>query len=82
MMNNPFANMQYVMSEYGNFLQNPIQWLTQRNVPNPQQAMQNPQQMIQGSMGNGNVNNQQFNQIMSVAQMIQNMPNMPRFPFR
>ena len=82
MINNLFGNMQYIMSEYSNFMQNPIQWLAQRNVPNPQQAMQNPQQMIQGSMGNGGINNQQFNQIMSMAQMMQNMPNFTRFPFR
>lgn len=82
MINNPLANMQYVMSEYNKFLQNPVQWLSQQNVPNPQQAMQNPQQVVQGSMGNGNMNNQQFNQIMSMAQMMQNLPNFPRFPFR
>lgn len=70
-INNPFGNMQYIMTEYNNFMQNPIQWLTQRNIPNPQQAMQNPQQMIQNTMSNGMVNNQQFNQIMSMAQMIQ-----------
>lgn len=41
MMNgNPFMNIQRVMSEYSNFMQNPIQWLAQRNVPNPQQAIQ------------------------------------------
>ena len=82
MNGNPFMNMQQLMSEYNNFMQNPVQWLSQRNVPNPQQAMQNPQQAVQGSMGNGNINNQQFNQIMSMAQMMQNMPNFPRFPFR
>ena len=71
MMNgNPFMNIQQLMSEYNNFLQNPVQWLAKRNVPNPQQAMQNPQQAVQGSMGNGNMNNQQFNQIMSMAQMM------------
>lgn len=74
MMNNPFTNMQYVMSEYNIFMQNPIQWLTQRNVPNPQQAMQNPQQIVQSVMSNGGMNNQRFNQIMSIAQMMRNMP--------
>lgn len=74
MMNNPFTNMQYVMSEYNIFMQNPIQWLTQRNVPNPQQAMQNPQQIVQSAMSNGGMNNQRFNQIMSIAQMMRNMP--------
>ena len=68
-LNNPLMNMQYIMSEYNNFLQNPVQWLTQHNVPNPQQAIQNPQVTMQGVMNN-NVNNQQFNQIMSLAQMI------------
>jgi len=73
-MNNIFGNMQYIMSEYSSFMQNPIQWLMQRNVPNPQQAMQNPQQAVQGAMGSGNINGQQLNQIMSIAQMMRGMP--------
>ncbi len=82
MMNNMFGNMQYIFSEYNNFLQNPVQWLSQRNMQNPQQMMQNPQQAVQSMMNSGAMNNNQFSQIMSMAQMMRNMPNFPRFPFR
>lgn len=81
MMNNMFGNIQYIMSEYNAFCQNPVQWLSQRNIQNPQQMIQNPQRAVQSMMGNGAMNNNQFNQIMSMAQMMQNMPNIPRFPF-
>ena len=70
-MNNIFSNMQYIMSEYNNFRANPIQWLGQRNIQNPQQMMQNPQQAVQNMMNSGMASNQQFNQIMSMAQMLQ-----------
>lgn len=74
MMNNMFGNMQYIFSEYNNFLQNPVQWLSQRNMQNPQQMMQNPQQAVQSMMNSGAMNNNQFSQIMSMAQMLRNMP--------
>lgn len=73
-MNNMFGNMQYIFSEYNNFLQNPVQWLSQRNMQNPQQMMQNPQQAVQSMMNSGAMNNNQFSQIMSIAQMLRNMP--------
>ena len=74
MMNNMFGNMQYVMSEYNAFRQNPVQWLSQRNIQNPQQMMQNPQQAVQSMMNSGAMNNNQFSQIMSMAQMLRNIP--------
>ena len=74
MMNNMFGNMQYIFSEYNNFLQNPVQWLSQRNMQNPQQMMQNPQQAVQSMMNSGAMNNNQFSQIMSIAQMLRSMP--------
>ena len=74
MMNNMFGNMQYIFSEYNNFLQNPVQWLSQRNMQNPQQMMQNPQQAVQSMMNSGAMNNNQFSQSMSMAQMLRNMP--------
>ena len=69
-----FGNMQYIFSEYNNFLQNPVQWLSQRNMQNPQQMMQNPLQAVQSMMNSGAMNNNQFSQIISMAQMLRNMP--------
>lgn len=73
MGNNPFGNMQYIISEYSKFQQNPVQWLTQMNAQNPQQMLQNPQQAVQNMMNNGAMSNQQLNQIMSMAQMLRGM---------
>lgn len=70
-MNNPLGNMQYILSEYNNFKNNPVQWLSSRNINNPQQMLQNPQQGFQNMVSNGVVNNQQLNQVMSMAQMLQ-----------
>ena len=58
------------MSEYNKFKQNPAQWLTSRNINNPQEMLNNPQMGFQNMVNNGIMNNQQLNQIMSMAQMM------------
>ena len=58
------------MSEYNKFKNNPMQWLTSRNINNPQEMLQNPQVGFQNMVNNGVINNQQLNQIMSIAQMM------------
>ena len=73
MINNPFSNMQYIMSEYNKFKQNPTQWLTSRNINNPQEMLQNPQAGFQNMVNNGAMNNQQLNQIMSMAQSMRGL---------
>jgi hypothetical protein len=56
------------MSEYNRLKNNPMQWLTSRNINNPQEMLQNPQAGFQNMVNNGAMNNQQLNQIMSLAQ--------------
>ena len=73
MNNNPFMNMQYIMSEYNKFKNNPMQWLTSRNINNPQEMLQNPQAGFQNMVNNGAMNNQQLNQIMSMAQTMRGL---------
>ena len=58
------------MSEYNKFKNDPMQWLTSRNINNPQEMLQNPQVGFQNMVNNGVMNNQQLNQIMSMAQMM------------
>ena len=70
MINNPFMNMQYIISEYNKFKNDPMQWLTSRNINNPQEMLQNPQAGFQNMVNTGAMNNQQLNQIMSMAQMM------------
>ncbi len=66
-------NMQYIMSEYNKFKNNPMQWLTSRNINNPQEMLQNPQAGFQNMVNNGVMNNQQLNQIMSMAQTMRGL---------
>lgn len=65
--------MQYIMSEYNKFKNNPMQWLTSRNINNPQEMLQNPQAGFQNMVNNGVMNNQQLNQIMSMAQSMRGL---------
>jgi len=65
--------MQYIMSEYNKFKNNPMQWLTSRNINNPQEMLQNPQAGFQNMVNNGAMNNQQLNQIMSMAQSMRGL---------
>jgi hypothetical protein len=58
------------MSEYNKFKNDPMQWLTSRNINNPQEMLQNPQAGFQNMVNNGAMNNQQLNQIISMAQMM------------
>ena len=62
--------MQYIMSEYNKFKNDPMQWLTSRNINNPQEMLQNPQAGFQNMVNTGAMNNQQLNQIMSMSQMM------------
>lgn len=62
--------MQYIISEYNKFKNDPMQWLTSRNINNPQEMLQNPQAGFQNMVNSGAMNNQQLNQIMSMAQMM------------
>ena len=61
------------MSEYNKFKNNPMQWLTSRNINNPQEMLQNPQVGFQNMVNNGVMNDQQLNQIMSMAQMMRGL---------
>lgn len=65
--------MQYIMSEYNKFKNNPMQWLTSRNINNPQEMLQNPQAGFQNMINNGAMNNQQLNQIMTMAQTMRGL---------
>jgi len=61
------------MSEYNKFKNNPMQWLTSRNINNPQEMLQNPQAGFQNMVNNGVMNNQQLNQIMTMAQTMRGL---------
>lgn len=77
-MNDPFGSMQGFIGQFQNFMRNPIQFFAQRrmnlpqgvDVTNPQQA----RQIIQNLMNNGQMSQQQFNQLQNMAKQLQNNP--------
>lgn len=64
-MNNPND----LMSEFNKFRQNPQQYLFSRKINIPSEIINNPNQIIQYLMNNGQVSQQQYNSAMQQAQM-------------
>lgn len=58
-----------IFNEFNRFQQNPMQFLTERNVNIPQEYMNNPQSAIQYLMNSGQINQQGINQIIQKARM-------------
>ena len=59
-----------IFNEFNKFQQNPMQFLTERNVNIPQEYMSNPQSAIQYLMNSGQINQQGINQIIQKARML------------
>lgn len=76
-MIDPFGSFQNMMSQYQAFQRNPIQFLASRGMNVPQGAT--PQQIIQQAMNNGQLSQQQFNQLRNMAEQIQNNPDFNKF---
>ena len=56
-----------VMSQFNSFVQNPIQFLLQRNINVPQQYMNDPQGAVQYLLNNGTMSQDTFNSIRNMA---------------
>lgn len=70
----PFGSMQGMMSQFQSFMGNPMQFMMQRKLNIPQNLMNNPQAAIQHLMNNGQMSQEQFNQLQQMAQRIQQNP--------
>lgn len=70
----PFGNLQNMVSQFGGFMQNPMQALLQRRINVPQNMAGNPQAIIQHMMNNGMLNQQQYNAARMAAQQAQSNP--------
>ena len=57
----PFGSRQKMMEQYGQFQQNPMQYLAQRNLNIPQQYANDPDGALQYLMNSGNLTQQQYN---------------------
>ena len=72
----PFGSMQGFMGQLQGFMRNPMQFMLQRklNIPGNINLMQNPGQAIQYLMNNGQMSQEQYNQLQQMASQIQNNP--------
>lgn len=80
-MTDPFGSMQGFMGQFKGFMQNPMQYMMQKklNIPQNINPMQNPQAAIQHLMNNGQLSQQQYNQLQNVAKQIQGNPQFQQF---
>lgn len=60
-------NFMQLISAYRQFTQNPMYYLSGMNVP---QGMTDPKQIVQHLMNNGQMTQQQFNQLSAMAKQI------------
>lgn len=73
-MRDPFGSLQNMASQFGGFMQNPMQALLQRRINVPQNLMGNPSGIIQHMMNTGMLNQQQYNAARMAAQQAQSNP--------
>ena len=57
----PFGSRKNMDAQYGQFQQNPMQFLAQRGLNIPQQYQNDPNQAIQYLMSSGKLTQQQYN---------------------
>lgn len=67
-------NLQAMISQFQHFQNNPVQFLTQRRLNIPPQMLNNPQGAIQQLMNNGQMSQQQYNQLSQMANQLQQNP--------
>lgn len=70
-MANPLFNEQMqkgFMNQFNSFMQNPMQFLTQRKINIPQQFANDPHGAIQYMLNNGQMTQEQLNRLTQMAQ--------------
>ena len=73
-MPDPFGSMQNFMGQFRGLMNNPMQFMMQRRLNLPQNWMQDPNGAIQSLMNNGQLSQQQYNQLQQMARQIQGNP--------
>jgi len=70
-MANPLFNEQMnkgMMSQFNSFMQNPMQFLMQRKINIPQQFSNDPHGAVQYMLNNGQMSQEQLNNLTQMAQ--------------
>ena len=65
----PFGSRQAMEAQYGQFQQNPIQFMTQRGLNIPQQYQNDPNAALQYLMSSGKLTQRQYNWASQLANM-------------
>lgn len=80
-MRDTFGSMQGFLGQFRGFMQNPMQFMMQKklNLPQNINPLQNPQAAIQHLMNNGQLTQEQYNQVQQMARQIQNNPQFQQF---
>lgn len=68
-MANPLFKNQ-LMTQFNQFKSNPMSFLLQRNVNIPQQYLNNPEEAVKYLMNNGQMTQEQYNQLNQIAQSL------------
>ena len=64
------ANANPIMKQFGQFRQNPMQFLLQKNINIPQEYMNDPHGAVQYLMNSGRMSQDQFNRLSQMAQQM------------
>ena len=67
-------NFSQFANGFQGFMRNPMQMLAQKKLNIPQNIQNNPQAIVQHLMNSGQMSQQQFNQLQSMAKQIQGNP--------
>ena len=73
-MNDPFGNMQNLMGQFQRFIGNPMGFMMQQKLNIHQEYLNDPNAAIQYLMNNGQMNQQQYNQLQQMAKQIEKDP--------
>lgn len=78
-MRDPFGSMQGFMGQFQGFMKNPMQFMLQKKLNLPQNLVNDPQAAIQYLMNNGQMSQEQYNQLQQMARQIQSNPQFQQF---
>lgn len=74
----PFGSMQGMFNQFRNFMGNPMSFMQQRNMQIPQ-GMNNPTDIIQNMLNNGQLTQEQYNYVNQLKNQIQSNPQCQQY---
>lgn len=72
-------NMQNLLSQFRGFMQNPTQYLLQKNLGLTENMLKNPNDAIQYLMNSGKINQEQYNWAVRQANQLKNNPQFQQY---